>query len=163
TYPWPSAHVACAPEADSRKSGNGPAHLTIQFMGNPSRRLARASSWRARLLGWRPAKVASSVSSSCRMRAGSTPVGDALAITAASVTAAGSAGQPGNAGQGPAGKGRLVQVLGVAADRARGDATLRVQLEEAGAAIGPAIEPGRHRAPAHAANRGRASTDGRLV
>jgi hypothetical protein len=38
-----------------------------------------------------------------------------------------------------------------------------MQLEEARAAVRPAVEPGRHRAPAHPANRGRSSDDGRMV
>jgi hypothetical protein len=56
-----------------------------------------------------------------------------------------------------------IEPAAVPAHGADGEATLRVQLEEARAAVGPAVEPGRHRAPAHPANRGRSSDDGRMV
>ena len=58
---------------------------------------------------------------------------------------------------------RSVEPAGVAADGADGEAALRMQLEEARAAVGAAVELGGHRAPAHPANRGGSSDDGRMV
>jgi hypothetical protein len=59
--------------------------------------------------------------------------------------------------------GRSVDPPGEAADRAAGDTALGVQLEDRGAAVGPAVEAGRHRAAPLAPNRGGSSDDGRLV
>lgn len=59
---------------------------------------------------------------------------------------------------------RLVQAMRVAADGADGDAALGMQFEEAGAAVGAAVQLRRgHRASAHAPDRGRSSCDGRLM
>ena len=73
--------------------------------------------------------------------------------------------EPLNAGldrAGAAGTTCSVEAAGEAAHRANGEAALREQLEEARAAVGPAVEPGGHRAPAHPADRGRSSDDGRM-
>src|SRR3972149_4850599 len=48
TYALPSTSRKLAPCADSTKTGNGPAHLAIQFMGTPPGSERRARSWSAR-------------------------------------------------------------------------------------------------------------------
>jgi glutamate dehydrogenase (NAD(P)+) len=73
---------------------------------------------------------------------------------------AGSSPRPGS---GPAGRPVSVQVASGAADRAYGDAALREQLQEARAAVGPAVEPGGRDRPApHAPNRSGSSNHGRM-
>ena len=60
TYSWPSTSAKRAPSAQSTKTGKGPAHLTIQFMGTPSSSDALARSCRARERGWASVKRRSS-------------------------------------------------------------------------------------------------------
>jgi hypothetical protein len=69
-YSWPSTHENHAPLASSTKSGNGPAHLTIQFMGTPSRSERWARSWSAADRGWSATKrvVSASIRSVRRER-----------------------------------------------------------------------------------------------
>src|SRR5206468_11473232 len=110
-----------------------------------SSRLPRARSCSERVRGWRSANVSSSRWSSRARRSGWTVEG---LVTAVSVTA----GRP------------LVQMERVVADGADGDAALRLELQEAGAAVGPAVQlRAGVRASAHAPDRGGSSDDGRMV